>query len=102
MDAGEDVFVVDLRGKVDFETDPMVIPGALRMDPSDLEDRDPEIPREREIVLYCTCPNEVTSARVALSLHRRGIWRVRPLDGGLQGWRAAGFPVTPLESSLPA
>ena len=54
MDAGEGVVVVDLRAKLDFETDPMVIPGALRMDPSELEDHDPEIPREREIVLYCT------------------------------------------------
>jgi membrane protein DedA with SNARE-associated domain len=54
MDAGEGVMVVDLRGKLDFDADPVGIPGALRIDPSDLEDRDPEIPREREIVLYCT------------------------------------------------
>jgi hypothetical protein len=54
MDAGEDVVVLDLRGKLDFEADPVVIPGAVRMDPSELEDHDPEIPREREIVLYCT------------------------------------------------
>ena len=54
MDAGEGVVVVDLRGKLDFETDPLVIPGAVRMDPSALEDRHSEIPREQEIVLYCT------------------------------------------------
>jgi rhodanese-related sulfurtransferase len=36
---------------------------------------------------------------VALSLHRRGIWRVRPLDGGLAAWRDAGFPVLNTSSS---
>jgi membrane protein DedA with SNARE-associated domain/rhodanese-related sulfurtransferase len=102
MDAGEDVVVVDLRGRLDFEADPVVIPGALRIDPAALEDDDPGIPRDREIVLYCSCPNEATSARVALSLHRRGIWRVRPLDGGLRAWRAAGLPATRLDSTLPA
>jgi len=36
---------------------------------------------------------------VALSLHRRGIWRVRPLDGGLAAWRAAGLPVVNASSN---
>jgi membrane protein DedA with SNARE-associated domain len=54
MDSGNPPVVVDLRGKLDFAADPVVIPGALRMDPEELEERDPEIPREREIVLYCT------------------------------------------------
>jgi len=43
--------------------------------------RQDEIPRDRDIILYCSCPNEVSSARVALLLHRKGILRVRPLLG---------------------
>jgi 3-mercaptopyruvate sulfurtransferase SseA len=30
---------------------------------------------------------------VALLLRSRGIQRIRPLAGGLQAWRDAGFPV---------
>jgi len=30
---------------------------------------------------------------VALLLKKRGITRVRPLDGGLDAWRELGFPV---------
>jgi 3-mercaptopyruvate sulfurtransferase SseA len=26
-------------------------------------------------------------------LHRRGIWRVRPMAGGLEEWRRRGYPV---------
>ena len=101
MDAGEEVVVVDLRDPARFRVGPRRHPGALRLRPDDLEDDDPGIPREREIVLYCNCPNEATSARVALSLHRRGIWRVRPLDGGLAGWRAAGLPLASLPLASP-
>jgi membrane protein DedA with SNARE-associated domain len=54
MDAGDDVVVVDLRGPLDFQSDPVVIPGARRVPPEALESEDPGIPREKEIVLYCT------------------------------------------------
>jgi membrane protein DedA with SNARE-associated domain len=54
LDAGEDMMVVDLRSRVDFEADPAIIPGALHLMTEDLEARHHEIPRERDIVLYCT------------------------------------------------
>jgi len=54
LDAGEDLVIVDLRGRLEFEADPVLIPGALRLDPQALEATDPGIPRDREIVLYCT------------------------------------------------
>lgn len=54
LDAGEEVVVVDLRHSLDFEGEPMIIPGALQLSPEQLEQRHHEIPRERDIVLYCT------------------------------------------------
>ena len=56
------------------------------------------IPRDREIVLFCACPNEVTAARLALLLRSKGITRIRPLAGGYEGWRSRGFPMSrPIE-----
>jgi len=86
-------FIVDLRHPLDVLTDPLVLPGALRIGPDDLKKRSESIPRDRDIVLYCTCPSEETSAKVAMDLRRMGIRRVRPLRGGLQGWKDAGFPL---------
>jgi membrane protein DedA with SNARE-associated domain len=54
LDAGEDVVVVDLRHSLDFEADPATIPGAIQLSPDQLEQRHQEIPRDRELVLYCT------------------------------------------------
>ncbi len=54
LDAGEALVLVDVRHSIDFETDPAIIPGALHLTPEELEARHHEIPRDREIVLYCT------------------------------------------------
>jgi membrane protein DedA with SNARE-associated domain len=54
LDAGEVVIIVDLRHSLDFEGEPLIIPGALQLSPEQLEQRHHEIPRERDIVLYCT------------------------------------------------
>jgi membrane protein DedA with SNARE-associated domain len=94
LDHGEDVMVVDLRDRAGFEAEPWIIPGALALSTEDLEDRHQEIPRGREIVLYCTCPSEATSARAALILRGRGIERVRPLAGGFRAWQKLGYPLT--------
>jgi membrane protein DedA with SNARE-associated domain len=54
LDAGGDVMVVDVRDRLDFETEPAIIPGALHLSTDELEARHLEIPRERDIILYCT------------------------------------------------
>ena len=54
LDRGEDVVIVDMRHSVEFEAEPQTIPGALRMSTEELEQRHQEIPRDRDVVLYCT------------------------------------------------
>jgi membrane protein DedA with SNARE-associated domain len=54
LDAGEPLAIVDLRHPLDFLPYPQVIPGAIRMAPKEIEQRHTEIPRDREIILYCT------------------------------------------------
>jgi rhodanese-related sulfurtransferase len=94
IDSGEDVIIVDLRHAFDFEAQPETIPGALHMDAAELEEAHEVIPRDREIVLFCACPNEVTAARLALLLRSKGITRIRPLAEGYEGWRSRGFPMS--------
>jgi membrane protein DedA with SNARE-associated domain len=47
-------YIIDLRHPLDMLTDPRMIPGAVRMSPAELPARQHEIPRDREIILYCT------------------------------------------------
>jgi hypothetical protein len=54
LDAGEDVMIVDLRHSMDFEAEPHMIPGAIHLGVEELEHRHQEIPRDRDLILYCT------------------------------------------------
>lgn len=54
LDVGEDVLIIDLRHSLDFEAEPVTIPGALQFSPDQLEQRHNQIPRDRDVVLYCT------------------------------------------------
>lgn len=54
LDSGEPVVIVDLRSELDVATTPSVIPGALWIAPEELERRHQEIPRDRDIIVYCS------------------------------------------------
>jgi membrane protein DedA with SNARE-associated domain/rhodanese-related sulfurtransferase len=102
LNAGENILIVDLQGTPDHHKQLVAIPGAVRINPRKLEEyRDVEISPSQEVVLYCDCPGEFTSARVALALRQMGVEHVRPLTGGLRAWRDRGYPVTS-EVRIPA
>jgi membrane protein DedA with SNARE-associated domain/rhodanese-related sulfurtransferase len=92
QEAGEVLLILDLRSALELEQDPVVIRGALHVTMDELKLRQQDIPRDRDIVLYCDCPNEVSSARMALQLRQEGITRVRPLLGGIEAWRKHNYP----------
>src|SRR6266702_3873959 len=85
--------VVDVRSSSARDLDPRFIPGALAMDVADVERRLDQLPADREIIFYCTCPNEASAAQVAKKLLGLGYTRVRPLQGGLDAWIAAGYEI---------
>jgi rhodanese-related sulfurtransferase len=84
LDSGEQVYMLP---------DPFTLPGAHHLSPEELARRIAEIPRDRDIVLYCTCPSEATAAKTAMTLHKLGIERVRPLRGGYDEWKRLGYPM---------
>lgn len=54
LDAGADLIIIDLREQTDFDINPQLIPTALRMSPDEIEIRHEELPRDRDVILYCT------------------------------------------------
>lgn len=103
MEKGLNPLLVDVRTKTDYETSPLKLPGAIRLDPEDAEagriklDADPK----QLIVAYCTSPGEQTSAHVSQLLRQRGYSYVRILKGGLGSWTNARLPVE-AKSALPS
>jgi len=93
LDGGKSPLIFDLRSSEAVEEDPAMIQGAIHVTMEDIENQLKELPRDRDIIVYCSCPNEVSSARLALRLQRKGFTRVRPLQGGLDAWREQNYPV---------
>ncbi len=93
VDAGRAPIVVDVRSATAQSLEPRRIPGAINVAMDGMEQHLKELPRNREIVLYCTCPNEASAAKVAKLLIHHGFKHVRPLHGGLDAWIEAGYAV---------
>src|SRR5262249_27740237 len=103
IENGLSPLLVDVRTATDYDTSPLKLPGAVRLDPDEAERG--RIPLDAEsgqlIVTYCTTPEEATSARVAQLLRQRKFANVRILKGGLGGWTNARLPVE-AKSHLPS
>jgi len=90
---GDEPVIIDVRAGGITQLDPRRIPGALLLDVQEIGRHAPELPRDRDIVLYCDCPNEASAALAATALASAGLKRVRPLAGGLAGWVQSGRPI---------
>jgi membrane protein DedA with SNARE-associated domain/rhodanese-related sulfurtransferase len=93
IQAGSQPLIIDVRSPSARALEPRWIPGALHISLPDVDVHLKELPRDRDIILYCTCPSEASAASVAKILMNHGFKRVRPLHGGLDAWVAAGHAV---------
>jgi|SRR5579863_4045714 len=91
----QDVAVFDVRQPLDLLAHSEIIPGARRVPPDEVLASPTLIPRDREAIVYCTCPGDKTSRAVlhrALDFH---LSKVKFLKGGFDAWKAKGYPVEP-------
>ena len=93
LTAKQDPLILDVRTHTARSLQPRWIPTAIHAPVEELEHWLKDYSREREIIVYCTCPNEASAAQVAKRLMNHGFKRVRPLHGGLDAWIDAGYPV---------
>src|ERR1700674_163087 len=101
IDAGAKPVIVDVRSQTARALEPRRIPGALHVPLHAVDHHVKDLPRDREIILYCTCPNEASAAQVAKILMNSGFTKVRPLHGGLEAWTAAAYKVASLPAAGP-
>jgi membrane protein DedA with SNARE-associated domain/rhodanese-related sulfurtransferase len=83
IDGGHDPVIIDARGVTSRQLE-AAIPGAVVFDHALMATLD----KDRHIVVYCSCPNDVTAAQVAKQFLANGFHRARPLAGGLDAWNA--------------
>jgi rhodanese-related sulfurtransferase len=75
----------------------VIIPGSKRFSPREVRENPSLLPKDRDVVVYCTCPSDKTSRAVLHRAPAEGFLRITFLKGGLDGWRAKDYPVEPYE-----
>ena len=98
--SNRDVLLYDVRIPLDLLANSEILPGAKRLAPKEVLANPSLIPKDVESVVYCTCPSDKTSRTVLHRVLALGFLRVKFLKGGLEAWKARGFPVEPYEKSF--
>jgi rhodanese-related sulfurtransferase len=89
----QEVLVIDVRQPLDILGDSVIIPGAQWFAPEEVGNNPSLLPKEQDLVVYCTCPSDKTSRMILRRALAMGFLRIKFLKGGLDGWRSKGFPV---------
>ena len=92
-----EVLLFDVRQPLDLLAYPEIIPKAQRVAPNEVLERPSLIPKEKDAVVYCTCPSDKTSRTVLRRALALQFFRVKFLKGGLAAWKAKGYPVEPYQ-----
>lgn len=95
MKSGKEILLLDVRQPLDLLAHSEMIPGAKRIAPKELLANPSLIPKEKDAVVYCTCPSDKTSKEILHKALSLGFTRIKFLEGGLDGWKAKGYPVDP-------
>jgi rhodanese-related sulfurtransferase len=98
--ADRELLVFDVRLPLDLLADSDIIPGARRIAPKEIEANPSLIPKEKDTIVYCTCPSDKTSRTILRKALALEFSRVKFLKGGLDGWKAKGYPVEPYTRSF--
>lgn len=91
--------IIDVRLKYPYEHSTVTLPGAQRVLPDAIATA--SLPRDRDIVLYDSDPDDIVSAQAAAELVRRG-HRAMVLQGGISEWMNAKLPVATKSAPQPA
>jgi rhodanese-related sulfurtransferase len=94
LDSSTPHIVVDARLKYPYEHSTVKLPGSIRVGQGAAS---PAFPRDREIVVYDSDPNEIASSDVAAQLIRQG-YKAAALKGGIADWLAANLPTETKEA----
>jgi len=95
LTSNQQVLLFDVRQPLDLLADSEIIPGAQRLDPNDVIQNPSLIPKEKDAIVYCTCPSDKTARSILSRALALKFFRVKFLKGGLGAWKASGYPVEP-------
>ena len=99
-EVNQELLIFDVRQPLDLLAYPEIIPSAQRIPPDDVLVNPALIPKDKDAVVYCTCPSDKTSREILRRALALRFFRVKFLKGGLEAWKMNGYPVEPYKESF--
>jgi rhodanese-related sulfurtransferase len=96
----QEVLLFDVRQPLDLLAESEIIPGARRVPPKEIERNAALMPRDKDLIVYCTCPSDKTSREVSRRAQALKFFKMKFLKGGLAAWKQSGYPVEPYRESF--
>ena len=96
----QELLIFDVRQPLDLLAYPEIIPSAQRIPPDDVLANPSLIPKDKDAVVYCTCPSDKTSREILRRALALRFFHVKFLKGGLEAWKKNGYPVEPYKESF--
>jgi rhodanese-related sulfurtransferase len=100
LTSNPEVLLYDVRQPLDLLADSEIILGATRIAPREVLQNPSLVPKDKDLIVYCTCPDDKTSRAVMRRARALHFSRIKFLRGGLAGWKAKGYPVEPYTKSF--
>jgi rhodanese-related sulfurtransferase len=97
LDSHQDVALFDVRQPLDLLAHSEIIPGARRIPPAEVLAAPSLIPKDKEAIVYCTCPGDKTSRAILRRALDLQLFKIKFLKGGLEAWKGKGYPVEPYQ-----
>jgi rhodanese-related sulfurtransferase len=86
---GDDIVLIDVRRKEDYDKDPGMIPGAEWRDPTHVEDWADRLTADKDIIIYCVRGGSVSNSIVDALLGKN--LKAQFIEGGIEAWRNTGM-----------
>ena len=96
----QDIALFDVRQPLDLLAHSEIIPGARRIPPAQVLATPDLIPKDKEAIVYCTCPGDKTSRAILRRALDLQFSKIKFLKGGLEAWKAKGYPVEPYREAF--
>jgi len=87
----KDILILDVRRRSDYEADPKIIPGAIWRDPENVDQWSRELPKGKDIVIYCVRGGSVSKS-VSSRLMEKNV-QASCIEGGMTAWKELGGEV---------
>jgi rhodanese-related sulfurtransferase len=86
LEKKQNISIIDVRRRADYDADNRIIPGSVWRDPEKTQEWYKELPKDKDVVIYCVRGGSVSKSVTETLLNHQV--NARYVEGGVAAWEA--------------